>query len=115
MPTPTSRKIDTLFEDTAGVLEDQEQIVAQLVETSDTKDDDTRQKVAMWCVLGYFGGLVLILIGTPAYNYFAFARADQALLLDLKDTLLTYQAVVGTLIGAVVAYYFKTKLEKENK
>jgi hypothetical protein len=114
MPAP--KKLDTKLENIKEEKEDQEQVTARFAEDSRAKDDDTRQKVAMWCVVGYFAGLILVLTGVPMYNYAAYTRApDHRLMLDLKDTLLAYQAVVGTLIGAVVAYYFKTKLDNKEK
>ena len=113
MPAARSQNIDDKLAQFSEENAEQIELAAALAKTSDEKDADTRQKVAMWCVIGYFAGLILILIGVPIYNYLAVTRvADQTLLLDLKDTLLTYQAVVGTLVGAVVAYYFKTQLEK---
>lgn len=115
MPTPAGTRIDSSLEKVTESSGDQKQAVAAIVKDSQAKDDDTRQRVAMWCVVGYFACLVLILVGIPLYNYIAFTRGQEKLLLDLKDTLLAYQAVVGTLVGAVVAYYFKTQLDKQDK
>jgi hypothetical protein len=109
---PTQGKLDTQLETATDRKEDQVELVTGVAESGQEKDDTTRQRVALLCVVGYFAGLLLILLGVPFYNYIAIARADdQRLLLDLKDTLLAYQAIVGTLVGAVVAYYFKSKLD----
>jgi uncharacterized membrane protein len=77
--------------------------------SSEEKDDDTRQEVARKFVNFYFFLLLTIIIGVPAYNvmvYAVFGNSDLAL--SLKDTILTYSAVVGSTFGLVVAYYFKS-------
>lgn len=111
MPKTSSKNIDSELAKIKAMNAEQLEHAATLFKTSDDKDADTRQKVAICCVIGYFSGLILILLGVPFYNYAAATRESE-LLLSLKDTLLTYQAVVGTLVGAVVAYYFKTQLDR---
>lgn len=104
---------------TAVELEQLKDLVDDLQESSTTlktgseKDDDTRQEVAKKFVNFYFWLLVLVLVGVPLYNslmYVLHGNAD--LSISLKDTILTYSAVVGPTVGLVVAYYFKTHSDK---
>jgi hypothetical protein len=112
MPTPRIKSLDSNAEKIEEVKDGQAQTASVITKTSDEKDADTRQAVAKMCIIGYFAGLVVLIVGVPLYNYLAIARTDdQRLLLDFKDALITYQAVVGTLVGTVVAYYFKSKLD----
>lgn len=88
-------------------------LATEIWTTGREKDDDTRQEVAKKFVKYYFLLLSLILIGIPAYNYFIYElTSDNALMLPLKDIILTYSAVVGPTMGLVVAYYFKTTTEE---
>lgn len=69
----------------------------------------TRHEVAKMFVRFYFVILIGIMIGIPLYNYFAVKHLRvNELVIPLKDTILTYSAVVGPTIGLVVAYYFKS-------
>lgn len=102
-----NRKLESIIE----LHDDQSQTNAQIV-TGSQKDDDTRQEVAKKFVKYYFLLLALIIIGIPAYNAGMYALAQtNDLAISLKDTILTYSAVVGPTVGLVVAYYFKSKQE----
>lgn len=90
----------------------QEQVNTNLV-TSRDKDDDTRQEVAKKFVIYYFRILILVIIGVPLYNVFSIRwTGNSNLVIDLKDAILTYSAVVGPTVGLVMAYYFESR---ENK
>ena len=67
-------------------------------------ESEARNKIANQFVYGYFGILLIIFIGIPLYNLIAPERS----LLSLAEILQGYSAVIGPLIGFVVAYYFKT-------
>jgi hypothetical protein len=110
----TTNTVERLKQQLDEEKEEQYQAIVELVKTPAEQEAATRHMLAMWCTIGYFSTLILILIGVPLYNYWAAARRAD-LILSLKDTLLVYQAVVGTLVGAVVAYYFKTQLDKNNE
>lgn len=85
-----------------------DRIIAQ--STKEQIDNETRQEIAKLVTWLYFGILLLVLAGIPTYNLIAFAITNgDEYKLDLIDTLQGYQAVVGTLIGFVIAYYFKEK------
>ena len=109
MPASRTTKLDAIVDSIEGVDEVQSE-KAELLKTGQQKDDDTRQKVARFFVRAYFVLLGLILISVPAYNWLVYrGTQDGALLLSLKDTVLTYSAVVGPTMGLVVAYYFENK------
>lgn len=73
-------------------------------------DDQTRKEVALRFVKYYFLILILIVIGVPVYNLVVAANNySDAIIIPLKDTVLTYSAVVGPTLGLVIAYYFKSK------
>ncbi|HTE22646.1 MAG TPA: hypothetical protein VK674_06420 [Candidatus Limnocylindria bacterium] len=98
-------------EDTREKIQGQEQST-DVINTSAQQDTETRQEVAKKFVRYYFLILILIIIGIPLYNYFTYRMVGNAdLLVPLKDTVLTYSAVVGPTMGLVVAYYFKSKSE----
>lgn len=78
--------------------------------TSADKDADTRQDVAKKFVRYYFLLLTIIIVGIPFYNAVMYALVHtNDLSISLKDSILTYSAVVGPTVGLVVAYYFKSK------
>ena len=84
--------------------------IADTILTGRQKDDDTRQQVAKLFVNAYFVLLALILIGVPTYNWLVYKGSnDPNLTIALKDTILTYSAVIGPTMGLVVAYYFENK------
>ncbi len=70
------------------------------------QEGDTRQKIATWFVLGYFGIFLLILIGAPAYNSFTLAEPPA---IDLEGLLQIFGGLIGTSLGFVVGYYFKSQ------
>lgn len=86
--------------------------VSEELESEVQKDTDTRQKIARIFVYFYFAIMIIVIIGVPAYNATMYALAgNNELAISLKDTILTYSAVVGPTVGLVVAYYFKSKQE----
>ena len=97
-------------EDVETAIKGQSQ-VTKLISTQ-SGDDETRQKVAKMFVHYYFAILVLIIIGVPLYNYLMYKHASSpGLVISIKDAILTYSAVAGPTFGLVVAYYFKSKPE----
>lgn len=98
-----------------GSLSDKLDMIAMSQDTelqrqsSQEKEDDTRQDITRKFVRFYFGILIAIIAGVPIYNLACFYLTGQRdLLIPLKDAILTYSAVVGPTFGLVVAYYFKT-------
>lgn len=92
----------------------QQQQVEDLKQTQlEPTDTGTRHLVAKLFVAAYFGLMMLIIIGVPIYNLVAFKIAGEQKILQipLGDILQTYSAIVGTSLGFVIAYYFKTKNE----
>lgn len=87
-----------------------EELKRPLLEPTDT---GTRQKIAKLFVIAYFGLMILLIIGVPIYNLVSFkiAGEQEILQIPLGDILQTYSAIVGTSLGFVIAYYFKTKNE----
>jgi hypothetical protein len=80
--------------------------------TSKEVEDETRQEVAKNFVRYYFIILVAILVMVPIYNFLSVKFLQNTdLIIPLKDTILTYSAVVGPTVGLVVAYYFKNDHE----
>ncbi len=83
-------------------------IVAQ--SNKEQLDNETRQEIAKLVTWLYFGILILVIVGVPVYNLAAFTITNGSdYRFDLIDVLQGYQAVVGTLVGFVIAYYFKEK------
>lgn len=74
------------------------------------KEQDTRQEIARWFVLGFFALLFLILVCTPLYNFLVLSEFDEdSLTINLNDLLLTYSSILGPILGFVIGYYFKSK------
>lgn len=101
MPT----KIDKQLEQIESRNESQANNLPELVSKADS---ETRQKLARKFVNFYFWILVLIIIFVPIYNYLMTLSHQSSLVISLKDTILTYSAVVGSTFGLVVAYYFQS-------
>ena len=91
----------------------QQKQVEELKQPEIEPDIGTRQKIAKLFVAAYFGIMGLLIIGVPIYNLVSFKIAGEQKILQipLGDILQTYSAIVGTSLGFVIAYYFKTKGE----
>jgi len=91
----------------------QQKQVEELKQPEIEPDIGTRQKIAKLFVVAYFGIMGLLIIGVPIYNLVSFKIAGEQKILQipLGDILQTYSAIVGTSLGFVIAYYFKTKGE----
>jgi len=72
-------------------------------------DDDTRQKIAKKFINYYFGIMILIIVGVPAYNFAMYNDNKPTVYVSIREAILTYSAVAGPTFGLVVAYYFKEK------
>ena len=70
------------------------------------QEGDTRQQIARIFVIGYFGLFALILMGVPAYNALIIENPSQ---IDLENTLQIFGTLIGTSLGFVVGYYFKSQ------
>jgi hypothetical protein len=102
MAEDVSQKLDGL--ERAGKDQIKEGIAAQ--------DNRTRGILARNIVRYYFALLLLILLGVPLYNYLMISAANKPMLmLSIKDSLLTYSAIVGPTVGVVLGYYFKSKAD----
>ena len=66
------------------------------------KKEDTRSKVAILFVLGFFAIIFMC---------FAFAIMGNASLADLKDTLVGVIGALSGMLGFIVGYYYKSTLE----
>jgi hypothetical protein len=95
------------LKDLQKLSESQEQ---SATETATAQDTATRQTLAKMFVYFYFGLLFLILVGVPTYNYFIYkVTHDSALVISIKDALLTYSGILGPTFGMVITYYFQSK------
>lgn len=104
---PTQR-----LKDLQRLNESQEQSAAQI---AGTQDNATRQQLAKMFVYFYFGLLLLIIVGVPGYDYFVYkATHEAALVISIKDALLTYSGIMGSTFGMVVTYYFQSKSNDRN-
>lgn len=70
------------------------------------QEGDTRKQIALVFVAGYFGLFTIILIGTPIYNALVVENPNQV---DLENTLQIFGTLIGTSLGFVVGYYFKSQ------
>lgn len=106
MPTTTKKKLEQILEESV----EQKTTNYELENEREKSEYETRKEVALKFVKFYFLILIIIIVGVPLYNY-AVSRGEysEALIIPLKDTILTYSAVVGPTVGLVVAYYFKSK------
>ena len=78
--------------------------------TSPFDEGQTRHEVAKLFAQFYFFIIVLIFIGVLIFNYLSYRSfKDPAILVPLKDILLTYAAIIGPTLGLVIAYYFENK------
>jgi hypothetical protein len=94
-------KLVTEFEEAGGY---NPQIVQERVRT----------ELARVFVYGFFGLLVVTIIFVPLYNIFAVRFTEsESLIINLPETLTLIGSVVGTSLGFVTGFYFKT-LSDEN-
>lgn len=70
-------------------------------------NDETRSKIALFFVGGFFIAIGIVLIGIPIYNFFAF-KAGMTIL-DLKDILLALSGLISGPLGFVIGHYFKSE------
>lgn len=70
--------------------------------------DETRSKIALIFTYGYFGLILITLVGIPIYNAYFSSNV-----IEIKDTLLVVSSIVGGPFGFVVGYYFKGSEERQ--
>lgn len=96
------RKLVTEFEDAGG-------ITPQLVQ------ERVRTELARVFVYGFFGLLAITIIFVPLYNIFAVQVSDsEALIIKLPEILTLIGSVVGTSLGFVTGFYFKSLSDSED-
>lgn len=61
-----------------------------------------RSKIAILIIKTFLCGIVLILIGTPIYNWLVPSER-----IDIFNFLTTYSGVLGPFVGVIAGYYFK--------
>ena len=106
--TKIEQELKKLKKESSGQNINAGRIVAQ--SNKEELDGITRQEIAKLVTYLYFGILILVIVGIPVYNLVAFSVTNgDTYKFDLIDVLQGYQAVVGTLVGFVIAYYFKEK------
>ncbi|MEI6221154.1 MAG: hypothetical protein WCP97_00420 [bacterium] len=72
-------------------------------------EDKTRSELAKTFVLGYFILLSVAFLLTMASNLtVSYLKLDQSLIISVKDIILTISSTIGTSLGFVVGYYFKS-------
>ncbi|HWY79281.1 MAG TPA: hypothetical protein VNW29_02895 [Candidatus Sulfotelmatobacter sp.] len=73
------------------------------------QEDTTRSTLALIFVWGYFGilggGIFLVLVNNIIVDYF---HLEPNILINLKDFIPTISSAIGTSLGFVVGYYFKS-------
>lgn len=69
--------------------------------------DKTRSTIALIFTYGYFGVIILGLVGVPIYNSIIACYSYDMQPLDLKDTILVIGSILGSTFGFVLGYYFK--------
>lgn len=99
MAQPKTKPPISEVEERVNRLEDLSASEKQILDES-----QKRGEIAQYFVRGYFYLLTLIILGIPLYNLYA----EQTIQLDLAEILQGYSAIIGPLIGFVIAYYFKT-------
>jgi len=72
----------------------------------DEHRDKTRSWLARLFVWGYFGIIVILIIGIPTYNIFVI-RVDKTLVLDFENTYTSITSSIVGLLGFVLGFYFK--------
>lgn len=79
------------------------------------QEDTTRSKLALIFVIGYFiilgAGIFLVLVNNFLVEYFHFATDS---IISVKDIISVISGTIGTSLGFVVGYYFKSS-ESHNK
>lgn len=63
---------------------------------------ETRATIASYFLVGYFALIFVVAVGVPLSNYFLFSN------FDLNQLLLTVSGIVGTPLGFILGYYFKS-------
>lgn len=72
-------------------------------------EDKTRSTLAMVFVIGYFiilaSGIIFVMINNILVEYL---KLNKEIIVNVKDIILTISGAVGTSLGFVVGYYFKS-------
>lgn len=114
MARKTKRELDRTLQSLDLEAQEQQRVEELKYPPIEITEADTRKKIAERFVIAYFILLGLLIIVVPVYNLVSFKIAGEQKILQipLGDILQTYSAIVGPVLGFVIAYYFKTKNEK---
>lgn len=75
--------------------------------------DETRSKIALFVVQGYFWIMAGIIFLSPVYNLFiGYVKGDLSLIISIKDLISTVSGATSGIFGFVVGYYFKGSEEE---
>lgn len=83
-----------------------------LVETSynpQEHKDKTRSEIALYFVKSYIMLVIFIFVIVFVYNLFLLVLNRDSLILEIKDIFPLVLGTVGTLLGFVLGYYFKSE------
>ena len=113
----------TLQKDIKDIQRNVQKVLKQAKKDVDTtepynpkkQEDTTRSKLALIFVWGYFGilggGIILVLANNIIVDYL---KLKPEILINIRDFIPTITSAIGTSLGFVVGYYFKSS-EGQNK
>lgn len=92
-----------------------EEIQENLKETRETAynsqqhKDKTRSEIALYFVKAYITVIIFVFVSVFVYNILLIQMGRDNLLLEIKDIFPLVVGTVGTLLGFVLGYYFKSE------
>ena len=97
------KKVDAVDPEAKGTDSSSQDVSRENGTPDKEKQENTRSKLALLFVLGFFAILFLCFI----YAFFVEASIN-----DLKDTLIGVIGALAGILGFIVGYYYKTTKEK---
>ena len=71
--------------------------------------DKTRSEIALFFVKAYIALIIFIFVAVFTYNLVLLTIHKESFVLDIKDIFPLVIGTVGTLLGFVLGYYFKSQ------
>ena len=99
------KKLESLADDFQEVSE----IAVELKYNPQEHKDKTRSEIALFFVKAYVALIIFIFVAVFTYNLVLLTINRESFVLDIKDIFPLVIGTVGTLLGFVLGYYFKSQ------
>jgi hypothetical protein len=100
------------FEEVRGTAENVGESSNELFESTynpQEQKDKTRSEIALYFVKAYITLVIFLFVIVFAYNLILISINKDGLILEIKDIFPLVIGTVGTLLGFVLGYYFKSE------